>query len=274
MRYLTVEYTDQGKRKNVNQDSMLILGQNDTASAGTLGEKTERSIDAGGLLAVVCDGMGGLQAGELASAQMTQMFSEWYHTVYPVLRQREAEEEFEDSLYESWENLFKTSHEMIQAYGKLNKIKIGTTATAVLFEQERYYIAHVGDGRVYEITDHIRQLTRDQNIAGITSVQQQYMTSTGVVKNTSSILIQGIGASENIRPVYQSGEIRKGAVYLLCSDGFWHKTEDRELCGKFAPEYMVEERVMRIRVQEHVKLLRERGERDDITVLMVREADN
>lgn len=273
MRYLTVEYTDQGKRKNVNQDSMLILGQNDTASAGTLGEKTERSIDAGGLLAVVCDGMGGLQAGELASAQMTQMFSEWYHTVYPELRQKEPEEEFEDGLYESWENLFKTSHEMIQAYGKLNKIKIGTTATAVLFERGSFYIAHVGDTRVYEITDQVRQLTRDQNFAGITSVQRKYTMSTGVVKNASSILIQGIGASENIRPVYQSGEIRKGAVYLLCSDGFWHKTEKEELQEKFASEH-AEEYMIKRKIQEHVKLLRERGERDDITVLMVREAYN
>ncbi len=274
MRYLTVEYTDQGKRKNVNQDSMLILRMGEADSAGQLEKRTERSSDAESVLAVVCDGMGGLQEGEMASAQMLQMFSEWYHTVYSSIRQKETEDEFEDSLYESWENLFKTSHEMIQAYGKLNKIKIGTTATAVLFEKERYYIAHVGDSRVYEITDQVRRLTRDQNFAGITSDQRQYTTNTGMVKNASSILIQGIGASENIRPVYQSGEIRKGAVYLLCSDGFWHKTEDGELAGKFAPEYMVEESVMRICVREHVKLLRERGERDDITVLMVREAYN
>ena len=65
MRYLSAFYTDIGTQKKSNQDSLLIQEAN-TATGTTL-------------LAVLCDGLGGLQKGEIASAEMIKAFSAWYH---------------------------------------------------------------------------------------------------------------------------------------------------------------------------------------------------
>lgn len=71
MRYLSAFHTDIGIQKKSNQDSLLIQEAN-TASGTTL-------------LTVLCDGLGGLQKGEIASASMVRSFSDWFQYQYPVL---------------------------------------------------------------------------------------------------------------------------------------------------------------------------------------------
>lgn len=116
------------------------------------------------LLAAVCDGMGGFEQGELASHEMVRMLSEWLSAEFPELCGIEEEEEFEDALFESWEVLFQAVHQTIRSYGELHGIRLGTTATVMLFMRDRYYTAHVGDSRAYEIADQVIRLTQDQQI--------------------------------------------------------------------------------------------------------------
>ena len=79
MRYSFACYTDKGKRKEVNQDSLLI------SRAVYHGQEI--------VLAVICDGMGGLKQGELASAEVVGAFDAWFEESFSRL---EDEEEFED----------------------------------------------------------------------------------------------------------------------------------------------------------------------------------
>lgn len=260
MRCILADYTDKGKRKKVNQDSMLLRG-------------TETVNGQKALLAAVCDGMGGFEQGELASREMVRMLSEWLSAEFPELCGIKEEEEFEDALFESWEALFQTVHQTIRSYGELHGIRLGTTATVMLFMRDRYYTAHVGDSRAYEIADQIVRLTQDQNVANVSGMKEQYLTQTGKKKKASSILLQGIGASKSVCPVYDSGELKCGAAYLLCSDGFLNCAAEPEILGQFSPEKVRTKSEMIRQMKEFVKILRERGEKDDITVLLVRTTD-
>lgn len=258
MRCVLAGCTDKGKRKKINQDAILLRG------AGTMGGQKA-------VLAVVCDGMGGFAQGEFASKEMVRLFSEWLDGEFRKLGAEGDMDEFEDALYESWEELFQSAHQKIREYGKVHEIKIGTTATAILFVKERYYIAHIGDSGAYEIkNDSSRQLTQDQNMANVNPGEQQYLTRTGEKKKPSSVLIQGIGASRAVCPVYDSGEMERDAVYLLCSDGFKNRLAEGELTGRFGPGVLKTKKSMDSAMETFIKVLRERGEKDDITVLLIR----
>lgn len=241
MRYSFACYTDKGKRKEVNQDSLLV------SRALYHGRET--------VLAVICDGMGGLKQGELASAEVVGAFDTWFEESFSRL---EDEDEFEDELYESWELILQDIHQKIRGYGRRYGIQIGTTVTMLLLRQQEYYIAHVGDCRIYEIKDQIRQLTKDQVQAGLDK------------KGKENILLQGIGASKMVRPAYYSGEVEEDATYLLCTDGFRHKVSERELQEIFAPEELTDEEAMERRGKETTETVIERGEKDNISVILIR----
>lgn len=241
MRYSFACYTDKGKRKEVNQDSLLI------SRAVYHGQEI--------VLAVICDGMGGLKQGELASAEVVGAFDAWFEESFSRL---EDEEEFEDELYESWELLLQDVHQKIRGYGQRRGIQIGTTATVMLLRQQEYYIAHVGDCRIYEIMDQVRQLTKDQVQAELDK------------EGKENILLQGIGASRMIRPAYYSGEIKEDATYLLCTDGFRHKISEQELLETFVPGELADEEAMEKRGRKITETVIERGEKDNISVILLR----
>lgn len=134
---------------------------------------------------------------------------------------------------------------------------MGTTVTVMLLWQKDYYVAHVGDCRIYEIKNEIIQMTKDQVQAKLTSEGEH-------------ILLQGIGASKTVRPAYYSGIVEEDAVYLLCTDGFRHKISEQELRQAFAPEELTGEETMERQGKEITQLVRERGEKDNISVIVLR----
>ncbi len=241
MEYLLACCTDKGKRKAVNQDSLLVRRM----------EYRGEEI----VLAVICDGMGGLKRGEVASARVIHLFGGWFDKDFPKLAEME---EFEDELYDSWEELLQNVHREITEYGHIHGIRIGTTVTAMLLWQKDYYIAHVGDCRIYEIKEGVSQLTKDQ-------IQTKLTAETG-----EHVLLQGIGASKNVRPAYYSGTVKEDAVYLLCTDGFRHKVNEQELYRAFDPEKLTDEEIMAEQGREVTRLVIDRGEKDNISVILVR----
>jgi len=240
MRYLLTYHTDKGIRKPVNQDSLLLV------RAAYCGQQI--------VLAVICDGMGGLECGETASAKVVYAFLEWFREDFRYLI---GKKEFEDELYDSWEGLLQKQHQQLGEYGRKRKIRLGTTATAMLFLQGDYYIAHVGDSRIYEISDAAIQLTRDQTLG-----------------MESHVLLQGIGASKTIRPIYFSGTVKEDTIYLLCSDGLCHKTDNQELRNIFDPKALLTEDMMEKQGEYITKVVMERGERDNISVLLIHTLQN
>lgn len=244
--------TDQGSRRKTNQDSILL-------KKALWGEEEA-------VLAVLCDGMGGLSRGELASASAVRAFSRWFAEELPKLGRENIREQ---AVYSSWEALFQRLNAKIGAYGQRRNLLLGTTVTAVLFLGGRYYIAHVGDCRLYEVTSQLVQLTKDQTL-----VQREadlgHLTPEEARKDERShVLLQCVGASKEVAPVYGTGRTPEGARYLLCCDGFWRTASDQELLQALTRGQKRPPAALKGGLKEMIRRNRARGEQDNITAAVI-----
>ena len=151
MKFLSVAHSDVGIKKNINQDSVLVK---------------EATTDCGRvLLAVICDGMGGLAKGEVASATLVRTFSNWFEEKLPymIYTSDGATREIDyNELQREWNQLIDSINHKIENYGASFHAPCGTTLVALLLVSEKYYIVNVGDSRAYLINDRFKQLTKDQ----------------------------------------------------------------------------------------------------------------
>lgn len=250
-------HTDTGRRKKINQDSMLVL---------------EAETDRGNILfAAVCDGMGGLSKGETASAAMIRAFVNWFRNDLPALiDQMRAGTRAEDRLRDQWTSLIEETSRRIEAYGRDLHIELGTTASALLLWGGNYYTLNVGDSRVYLLADRICQLTKDQ-----TYVQRELDAGRMTYEETltdpmRNVLLQCIGAGGGVSPVFSHGKTAVGQVFMLCSDGFRHVISPEEFYQAFYPPRMTGEAVMKQSLMDLTQLNIERGENDNISAILVK----
>ena len=144
MGFSAVYNTDVGIKKKTNQDSLAI--------------KIADTPNGQVVFSLVCDGMGGLAKGEVASKEVITAFCNWFDTQFVEMVDNNSFSE--ELLRYQWIRLAVEQNEKIKAYGEQNGFMLGTTISAILIYREMYYILHVGDSRVYEITSGIRQAHR------------------------------------------------------------------------------------------------------------------
>lgn len=254
MRFLNAYHTDIGIKKSTNQDSVII--QQAMCDFGTV------------LMAGVCDGLGGLQKGEVASAAAVHALSDWFCYILPGI----LEDGMKIAVFrESMEKLIASLNKDIHKYGEKNGCELGTTLEMILLVANRYYIFHVGDCRTYTLskTESLIQLTKDQ-----TYVQQQMdlgrMTAeqakTDRMRNT---LLQCIGASDKIEIDFMEGSFKENDAFLLCCDGFRHVITPQEIQNTVLPQGEWQEENMRKALITLTELNKSRGEKDNISSILV-----
>lgn len=219
------------------------------------------------VLAVLCDGMGGLAKGEVASWTVVNAFFKWADRKLPFL----CETEITDSAIRSdWTGIAAECNEKIKAYAASNRIRMGTTLTAILLTEDRYFLINVGDTRAYEITNAARLLTKDQTLVA-REVELGHLTAEQARRDSrQNVLLQCIGASESVYPDMFFGDTRPHAVYMLCSDGFRHEITAEEIWQCLNPDVMRTADEMKRNMNILIELNKERKERDNITVVTVR----
>lgn len=254
MNFQTANHTDIGIRKKTNQDSLLIE-QAQTDNYGTV------------LLAVVCDGMGGLAKGEVASATMIRRFSAWFNTELPAMLQRGFNP---DELRNSWEKMAVQTSNKILAYGDACGISLGTTCVCLLIISNCFYIMNVGDSRVYLLSDGIYQRTKDQSYCQREIDLGRMTPEQAAVDPQRSVLLQCIGAGEVVDPDFFAGTVNPGECYLLCSDGFAHVISPQEIYDNLNPAVSVNSAIMKQNLVKLIELDKQRGETDNITALLIR----
>ncbi|MBR2675271.1 MAG: serine/threonine-protein phosphatase [Mogibacterium sp.] len=253
MNYLTASYTDIGIRKKTNQDSMIILKA----------ESSCRKI----VFASVCDGMGGLAKGELASATMCRSLEAWLIERFPILL---AKGFSPDDIWDEWEKLIEFTNRAISNYATDNRTSLGTTCTALLLLDNIFYLMNVGDSRIYRLSDNIYQITKDQTVVQREIDAGRMTYEEAMTHPERSVLLQCIGASADVHPDYISGVANPGDVFLLCSDGFRHVVSAEEFYQAFNPQMMISTDIMEQKLQEITEINKQRMEDDNISALLIK----
>lgn len=255
MNYKIALQTDIGIKKETNQDSCCIK-QAET-NKGTI------------IMAVICDGMGGLSKGEVASATLIKAFSEWFKNQLPEIL---ATDNPMHEVEYSWNRIIKEQNQNIAAYGKNLRLQLGSTITAMLiFENNDYIIVHVGDSRVYKITDEkLELLTEDQTVVAREVKQGRLTPEQAEEDPRRNVLLQCVGASRIVEPVFYNGSIIANECYMLCSDGFRHVISEDEIMNSFAPSKNDTEGQMSEHIVELIELNKFRHENDNITSLLIK----
>lgn len=253
MNYLIAAHTDTGIKKQTNQDSLFI--------------KTADTEYGQVCFAVLCDGMGGLAKGEVASATVIRQFSDWFEKEFPEMLYRGIKPEI---LKRTWENLIYEVNYKIGYYSERNNAKMGSTVVALLLTGDIYYIINVGDSRAYMVTDDsIVRLTKDQTFIQ-REMDEGRMTCDEAKRDPRrNVLLQCVGASTVIEPDFYLGQIRKRCVFLLCSDGFRHVIGEAEMQEKLSPSAMQNEEIMQQNAEFLTELNKFRKEDDNISVALV-----
>lgn len=255
MEYLAAAYTDIGVCKETNQDSICVR----RAAVPGQGEI---------VLAVVCDGMGGLKKGELASAAVVNAFGMWFdrHLLeLPLLCGADLSQ-----VRSQWTDLIVCAHQAMLRYSAAYRVQLGTTVSAFLACGGRYLTLTVGDSRIYERRDHLCQLTQDQSLVAREIAAGRITEAEGRHHPQRNVLLQCIGAGGQILPVFTEGRVRAGALYLLCSDGLVHELTPAELEERFRPASLTAKAAMTAALQSAVELCKTRGETDNITAILLR----
>jgi serine/threonine protein phosphatase PrpC len=253
MNFYIAAGTDIGNRKKVNQDSLF---------ARVLRVKGKRMA-----FAVICDGMGGYAFGEVASASLIRAFTDWMWS--PGKWHENGAVNFK-AVEAQWIELILKQNKMIREYGGNKGEKTGTTATSLLIADGLYIILSVGDTRVYEIKDSAKQITKDQTFVQREVDLGRITPEQARTHPRQNVLLQCVGILENVDAVLWSGEAKKDAVYMLCSDGFRHVVSNEEIFNCFQPERMADEDAMSRSLNYLIELNKSRGEGDNISAAAIK----
>lgn len=253
MKFISGLYTDIGIKKQTNQDALLL--------------KEANTHQGHVLLAAVCDGMGGLSKGELASSVLIRELDNWFQNTLPghLCKGLTA-----DSLKREWTDLVLEMNQRISDYGIQHRLNLGTTMTALLIVDQAYYMINIGDSRIYEISPVFRQITKDHTYVQREMDQGRMSQEQADVSKKRNVLLQCVGASKVIFPDFYSGTIAPNQVFLLCSDGFRHVITKEELIESLHASAVIDDERARKSLIDLTELVKQRNETDNISAILIK----
>lgn len=212
--------TDKGMRRTINEDSF--------ANLSIWGKR--------GTLLVVCDGMGGHNAGEVASAKAVEAFCDRLASS-PCLSENPKDKQFEIKkiMTEGIKDANKRILNLARAYDNLNGM--GTTIVAGLIYENILYCTNIGDSRLYIISGEIvKQVSHDHSF--VQQLLDHKKITTEEAKNFphKNIITKALGQGEQEEIAIMIAELATfGSGYiLLCTDGLTNYLEDKDFRKIFA----------------------------------------
>lgn len=252
MDFIVAYDTNVGIQKSNNEDSLLLK-----VAKTPLGKI---------VFAVVCDGMGGLEFGELASKEVILCLDEWFRYKMPhLIRNGFTKEE----LFHQWDGILRNINKKLYEYGNQKEIQIGTTITGILIAGDAYYALHVGDSRLYKLDNNINCLTQDHSFVQREIANGRMTEEEAREDPRKNILLQAVGTGKQVAVDFLSGRVEKGDMYLLCSDGFRNKIYSDEIWKTLHNEIIKDENVLFQNLHALVEENMIRMEQDNITVAAI-----
>lgn len=232
--------TDVGMKRHNNEDSYIV-----------------NHVD-GNSIFIVADGMGGHNAGEIASLEACR-----------IVEGHILNNEGDDLPRVLTEGIQKASRELyIRAAENSEMRGMGTTIDACVIKGDRLYIGHVGDSRVYIVSEgSIRKITKDHSVVGM-MLDSGTITEEEARKHPQRNLItRAVGSTMTVDVDIIQEQIHKGEWVLMCTDGMSNMVPGEEIQKIIINAGNVNEAATRL-----VERAKENGGDDNITVILLYDA--
>lgn len=243
-------HTDPGMVRSNNEDSI--------ASIPDLG------------LVVLADGMGGYNAGEVASGMATTMLTTELRQllekqapfeVDPQTGQKAALKMLRQQIAKANTSIYQASQSQPQYAG------MGTTLVVALFYDNKVMVAHIGDSRLYRMRgDEFSQVSKDHSLlqeqidAGMLTKEQAKHSS------NKNLVTKALGIDPAVEPEIHEYDALPGDIYLLCSDGLSDMVSDADI-GMTLQALGAN---LNLAVQQLVQMANDNGGRDNVSVILIK----
>ena len=220
-----------GDLRSVNQDRVL-------ARQGEIS-----GLQAG--LFLVADGCGGLCRGEAVSGLLADSFQVIWDRELPALLAacRRPEDVIPDALAQWVDKINESAY----AFGRQVGERVGSTLTVLLTLDRRYYILNVGDSRAYlRRGRRLCQLTEDQSLVADMLRNREITPEEAVRFRQKNILTMCVGYFDRVQVFRTQGKLRRGDLFLLCTDGLYHGVGEDRLEASL-PELVTEDSAAALR---------------------------
>ncbi len=233
--------TDKGLKRETNQDGFFAAELADDIA-----------------FAVVCDGMGGANAGNIASETAIKMISDYVIHSFRVNMDNIAVGKLLKNALES------ANIEIYDMALKNKDLKgMGTTAVAALLRGNQAVIVHVGDSRAYLAGDELVSLTRDHSIVQSLIESGKITAEDAKVHPRKNVITRALGAEESVMPEISEFTIKDTESILLCSDGLWGYASEADILNTLGIE-------TNDVAQKLIDLANDGGGGDNITVVILK----
>ncbi|MGH8822667.1 MAG: Stp1/IreP family PP2C-type Ser/Thr phosphatase [Rhodoferax sp.] len=248
MNYQFCAHTDPGRVRDNNEDSV--------------------TFDASSGLAVLADGMGGYNAGEVASAMATTFIrselGRWLNEAGHQTAARDVRRAMEICVDNANRAIFNAANANPQYAG------MGTTLVLAVFQEDRLMLGHIGDSRCYRLREGVlSRITNDHSLlqeqldAGLITLDE---AATSPHKN---LITRALGVEDAVLLEVNEHRIVPGDLYLLCSDGLSDMMDNEAIAAILRTEVALPDVAMRL-----IENANANGGRDNISVLLVQRSDN
>lgn len=214
--------------------------------------------------AILADGMGGYNAGEVASGIAVNLLSEGLrvalcdeasrHNVDPAALLRSEGERANATIHQ-------TAQSQPQCAG------MGTTLVAAVFHDNKVIVAHVGDSRLYRLRgEELSQITRDHSLLQDQIDSGMITPEAARLSHNRNLVTRALGVDPEVEIEIGESEARPGDIYLFCSDGLNDMVEDEDIrltLSVMGPN-------LPLAAEQLIQMANDNGGRDNVSVILVK----
>lgn len=221
-------------------------------------------------LVVLADGMGGYNAGEVASGMATTVITTEIRQLLAKVRPYDVDPESNKIIAGQMvrEQVMKANTSIYQAaQSQPQYAGMGTTLVVCLFYDNKALVAHLGDSRLYRMRDGtLKQVTRDHSLlqeqidSGLITAEQAKHAQ------HKNLVTRALGIDPAVEPEIREYETRPGDIYLLCSDGLCDMVTDEDISMTLE----VLGANLKLAAQQLVQMANDNGGKDNVSVILVR----
>lgn len=235
--------TDIGKARDINQDYYYIASPNDNIQ-----------------LYILADGMGGYKGGEVASKLATESAQKYIQDNFEKTEKQKDEilKLIKDAAIYANMVVYEKSKELKELEG------MGTTLEVCLIYNNKAYIGHIGDSRIYRIRNGVmRKLTKDH------SYVQQLVEDGKITREEANnhpkknMLTKALGCTPYVEPDIRARNMEKNDILMMCSDGLTNMVSEEQI-------YKIIQNDPQIATEELIREANRLGGYDNITVVIIK----